>query len=281
MKYILVLLLMYINITVFADDNFYNKGNEYRGFYWFEKSKNLMIKNSNDREQLTITEQEEQTLLRAKNLTPDEAKLRLEQRKQTLEDARARMLELGMQRAPKEVLYAQVAKYKQLEEEMYIGAINLANSWEMVNFMQPDLVDNINHPVNVPGNRIKRKIEYENKTKLIRELANDFDLVLLTSSACPYCKEFRSVLVDFAGNYGFILEIADISGSDNVEQRSRIQKIIKQFGIDAIPFVIAIGKDGKEAFEFARGFMSFSELERNSELAVQMIKENLLDNRGK
>lgn len=252
--------------NVYAADNFYNKGNEYRGFYWFEKEFNNEDKDD-----------KKSKIDAARNLTPSDAKKRFEMRKKELQQARDKMLELAMSSAPKEALYESVYHYKKMEEKMYNASIALASAWEMVNFIHPQLVDNINNPVNVPANRVKRQREQEEQTKLIKEFANLYDLVLLSSSNCQYCIQFKPVLTNFANLYGFGLEITDIdikdNGKNNERQKNMIAKIIKKFGIDAIPSVIAVSKDGKDAFEFARGFLTISGLERHTELASQMIRE--------
>lgn len=236
---------------------FYKSSNQYKGFYWFEQ------KTQKARQQSQVSS------LAQNVVTPEIAHSMLESRRQELESARSVMLEMGFNKdiEPQE-LYAAIVRYKRLEGEMYDGSLRLAKGWEMANFLYPELADNINNPVNVPANRIKRTLENEKRSNLISEFSKEFDLVLFTKAHCPYCKELQPVMKHFIEMYAFNLDVVDLSSSNFTGNT-----LAKRLNINAVPSVVAISKDGHKVFEIIRGFASISELEGNIELGMKWLDE--------
>lgn len=247
-------ILFLIKPALAGEGSFYSSNNQYKGFYWFERKEK-----SRDKKEAS----------KLAPLTPEIAASRLEKRTQELERARSVMLEMGFNKDVKpQELYKAIAKYKRLEAEMYDGSLRLAAGWEMANFLHPELVDNISNPVNVPANRIKRKLEQEGRTDLITQFSKKFDLVLFTKENCPYCREFQPVMKRFIDMYGFNLDVADLSSND-----LKTMKLATRLNINAVPSLVAISKDGKEAFEVIRGFATLTELESNLELGSNWLKQ--------
>jgi hypothetical protein len=73
------------------------------------------------------------------------------------------------------------------------------------------------------------------------------------------------VLESFATKYQFNLSRYSLN--------SREGKAAKALGINAVPAVVIVRKDGSTAFELARGMMSFAELEANVILASKYAAE--------
>ena len=183
MSLVLSIFLMFSAQESFAaTGSFYNQDNMYRGFYWFEDEK---------MQQKKQTENLEPT---APSLSPSEAIKNMEERKVKLAESRAVMMELSYRKAPREEIYKAVKNYKILEKEMRDSGMALANAWEMVNFTNPEIIDQINNPVNVPANKVKREYEGKQKALKIRSFANKYDLVLFENPTCPYCQAFKPVL---------------------------------------------------------------------------------------
>jgi conjugal transfer pilus assembly protein TraF len=253
-KIFIVLILV---ITYQAQANvghFYQGSDRYRGFYWFE-DKSLLKEDKKDAYHIP---------------TPLEAEKAIEVRRKTLDDARNQMIELAfIKDTPPQILREAIIKYKKLEQEMYDGAIRLSNANDMANFTNPEIADQIELPTNVFANKIKRKVDEEEKIKTIREFASKFDLVLFVNDDCPYCKAFLPIVSSFAKEYGFNLNSTGINTPEG--------KMAIKLGITAVPTLVAISKDAKKLFELARGFISFSELQDNSVLghAYSMEKQQL------
>ena len=223
--------------------HFYQGKDRYRGFYWFEDKA-----------------YEEQNKTQEHHIpTPIEAEKAIEARRKTMDDARNQMIELAfIKDTPPQILREAIIKYKKLEQEMYDGAIRLSNANDMANFTNPEIADQIELPTNVFANKIKRKVDEEEKIKTIREFASKFDLVLFVNDDCPYCKAFLPVVSSFAKEYGFALNTTGLNTPQG--------KIASKLGITGVPTLVAISKDASELFELARGFISFSELEDNAVL---------------
>jgi len=110
--------------------------------------------------------------------------------------------------------------------------------------------------------------ENREKIEIVKEFAKKFDLLLFASPDCAYCKAFTPVITNFAKEHGFTLETASLNSSEG--------KIAQRLGINAVPTLVAVAKDGKRLFELSRGLSSLSELESNVVLA-----KNLNDEQGK
>lgn len=234
--------------------SFYQGNNKYKGFYWFETQQLQKHKNSNEGKESF------------KYPTPEEAGMAIEERKKQLDDARNIMSELSFRNdVPPEVLRDAIVKYKKLEVKMYDSAINLVYASEMANFTNPEL-SNLNEiPTNVFANKIKRKEEQKERTNIIKQFANEFDLLLFTSSTCPYSKAFLPVATNFASTHGFTLDTAPLDSSEG--------KIAQSLGIKVTPTLVAISKDSKELFEISSSMSSISELERIIVLSSKYSKE--------
>lgn len=241
-----------------SNGSFYQGNNKYKGFYWFETPELQKHKNTNSK-----SYEEKESF---KYPTPEEAGRAIAERKKQLDDARNIMSELSFRNdVPPEVLRDAIIKYKKLEIKMYDSAINLVYASEMANFTNPEL-SNLNEiPTNVFANKIKRKEEQKERINTIKQFANEFDLLLFTSSTCPYSKAFLPVVTNFASTHGFTLDTAPLDSSEG--------KIAQSLGIKATPTLVAISKDSKELFEISRGMSSISELERVIVLSSKYSKE--------
>jgi len=257
-SWIIVITMMLPQASYASNGSFYEGNNKYRGFYWFENLELQKNQNTNNQDF------EDKKLF--KYPTPEEAGRAIAERKKQLDDARNIMSELSFRNdVPPEVLRDAIIKYKKLEIKMYDSAINLVYASEMANFTNPEL-SNLNEiPTNVFANKIKRKEEQKERIKTIKQFANEFDLLLFTSSTCTYSKEFLPVATNFASMHGFTLDTAPLD--------SREGKIAQSLGIKATPTLVAISKDSKELFEISRGMSSISELERVIVLSSKYSKE--------
>lgn len=235
-----------------AANRFFDGEDKYRGFYWFEqKSEKQKTK-------------EKSVDLTFESMSPEEARQNIKERKERLNQARNIMLELSFQGAPQEEIFKSVINYKKLENQMRDSGLELALAWEAVNFTNPEIVDRINNPVNVPANKLKRSEKRKEVEAMVKDFANQYDLVLFQQAGCPYCNQFKPILDYFVSTYGFNLDVVN-SGKEH-------QKLLADLGIESAPTLIAISKDSKVAFELSRGLSTLSELEDNIMQAVSLIK---------
>ena len=236
---------------------FYKEENKYRGFYWFEDQKS-----------------KEQSIIEPSMFhypTAEEATRGVEARKKALDDARAQMVELGFRKdVPPKMLRRAIVKYKKLEAEMYDGAINLVHASEMANFTNPEIANVAEFPTNVFANKIKRKVDEDQRITTVKEFAKRFNLLLFASSNCPYSRAFMPVITTFAKEHEFALDIASLS--------SKAGAIAQNIGITSVPTLVAVSKDSKELFEISRGVSTISELETSIFLAYAYSEEQTQKN---
>jgi len=255
---ILIFSVQLFSLSAHAEQSFFKHSNQYRGFYWFEQEEK--VKKKQELEQ----EKKQKEVPTFASLSPDVAMKNMEARKIKLAEGRAVMMELSFQGASKEEMYKAVRNYKKLENEMRNSGMALAGAWEMVNFTNPEFIDRINNPVNVPANKIKRADESKQIALKIRDFASKYDLVLFEKTSCPYCQAFKPIIGHFVSTHGFKLDVV----GNNPEH----MQLIEMLKIEAAPTLVAVRKDGKDAFELARSLLTLSELEQQVIFATELLE---------
>lgn len=230
-------------------ENFYeSEGRRYRGWLWFEQK---ALENKEKHKNF----QEIQ-----KKITPDEAREELAKFKKEMDDKRAIM----MTRPTAET----VRDYMEMEAIMWKDAFSLERAHKEAQFKYPHLFDKSKEPTNVHAVKFKRGLEIKAREKKVQTFAQDFDLVLFSKEDCAYCHEFAPVLKSFSEKYGFITEEISMDGTmTGLFQGRQMPQLGKSLGIKATPTIVAVSKDGKQAFELIRGYVTISELEEYVDLA--------------
>lgn len=166
-----------------------------------------------------------------------------------------------------------VKAYRDKEKQMWKQAETLHDSWDMANLLYPEQRDLINNPVNVHGVKAKRAIQEAENLRKIQQLAKQFDLVLFFSEQCQYCQLLAPVLKNFGSRYGFNIDAVSSTGSKHKYFRTyKDNGLIERLGVTEFPIVIAISHDATTAFELIRGYVSESELEEYSLLAIKYLE---------
>jgi thiol-disulfide isomerase/thioredoxin len=156
---------------------------------------------------------------------------------------------------------------------MWDHSLVIHDAWDMANLMYPEQRDLINNPVNVHAVKAKRAMEFESSQSKIRELAKNFDLVFFFEPNCKYCALLSPVLRIFSEQYGFNIEAISTSNSKHEYfETTKATGLTESLGITAFPTVIAISHNSETAFELIRGYVSLSELEEYSLLAIKYLE---------
>lgn len=251
-KIILAYIVIVSNISVYANaGGFYKCEDRYRGFYWFEDQR---------------TKLQDVDSLQFYYPTPEEAQNAIAARTKEMDDVRAQMVELGFREdTPPHILRQAIVKYKKLEAQMHDGAIRLVHASEMANFTNPEIANITEFPTNVFANKIKRSIDEKHKIAMVKEFAQKFDLLLFAHYDCPYSQAFTPLITNFAKEHGFTLEITSLDSAHG--------KIAQSLGINIVPTLVAVGKNGSQLFEISRGLSSLAELESSVVLANNLNDE--------
>jgi conjugal transfer pilus assembly protein TraF len=223
----------------------------YRGWLWFEEreQESSQIHHEEDVEQITASQ----------------AKAEIETLAKELEERKYVMLARPT--------VENVKSYREKEKEMWDKAMVLHDSWEMANLLYPEQRDLINNPVNVHAVKMKRAQDAGKLERGIADFAKRFDLVLFFQGGCKYCEAFSPILKTFGEKYGFKIEAVSMDGSQHeFFKTAHIPALVEQLGIKAAPTVVAISHDSKTAFELIRGYVTISELEEYSGLAIKHLQ---------
>jgi len=254
MKYWRLLAFILLNtVSLCFAQSFYDEQQRYRGWLWFEEPPKEGLQSSK-----ALNPQ-------SNNITPEEAKEEIEKFAHELEELKFVML---ARPTPENV-----RAYREKEKLMWDHALTLHDAWDMANLMYPEQRDLINNPVNVHAVKAKRAMEFETNQQKIKGLAKDFDLVLFFEPTCKYCSLLSPVLKTFSEQYGFNIEAISATGTKHEYfKTSKATGLAQSLGITAYPTVIAISHDSKTAFELIRGYVSLSELEEYSLLAIKYLE---------
>lgn len=235
------------------DSNFFNE--RYRGWLWFEEDRKKLPKQQQVQYQDHVQEQDEDAI------TPESAKEEIEQLAKELDDTKYVMLARPSPQNIKAYMEKEAIVWKNIER--------LQKAWEIANFLYPEHHDLIKEPVNVHAIKLKHEMADLRQSELIKDFAGEFDLVLFFKGACKFCSSFEPVLKNFGERFGFKVEAVTMDGTKSEHfVTANLPRLAKQLGIEAVPTLVAVSKDGKIAFELVRGFLSLTELEEHSARAA-------------
>lgn len=241
----------------YAKNDFFEQ--RYRGWLWFDES-------SLESEQEIEEEQSPHTAAPTKELML-QAKAENEEFSKELE-----LLKHLAIRYPDNLEYIKLYKLK--EKEMMDNAGKLGVNWLMVNFLNPEIIDELANPQNIYGRDIKTQEQQRVERIALQDVAKKVELFVFRKDGCPYCSTLEKHLKTFATKYGFAVEaISPDSTSSKYFKTYSSPKMIAAFGLEVMPTVIAVVKDTRQRFELARGAVSVIDLEEKALLLEQYLKQ--------
>ena len=233
----------------------------YRGWLWFDE------KEKKEEEDI----QEKSTTLPTRE-EMEQAKRENEQFSEELD-----LLKHLMVRHPDNLDYIKLYKLK--EKEMMDKAGALGMNWLMVNFLNPDIVDELKNPQNIYGRDIDTRHRKEQDENILKIVSKSVELYVFRQEGCPHCETLEKHLNNFAMKYGFKVEaIAADKSRSKFFVTHNSPEMIQALGLEVMPTVIAVVSDTRERFELARGAVSIPDLEDRALLLAKHIGLKLLDN---
>lgn len=238
--------------------NFFEQ--RYRGWLWFEEKQQEESKDADT----DLMEKQKASYLPTKEQMR-EAKLENEQFKEELEDLRHLMI-----RYPGDLEFIRL--YKEKEKQMLDGAILLASNFAMVNFLRPDIADQLKNPQNIYGRNVAKAEKEQQDAETIKSLSGNIELFVFRQANCPHCSLLEKHLSSFAKKYGFKVEAVSQDNSASIYFKTHNNPaIIKELALTVMPTVIAVTKDSKMRFELARGAVSIPDLEDKALLLAKFL----------
>lgn len=254
--YFLILLTQMSPFPAFADNSFFDQ--IYRGWIWFEDSPKVEDEGSKEEEYNSSSPSEEDYA---------RARKEVEEFSALLEKHKFMML-----RYPNNLEH--IKRYKETEAVLLNNAMILSQNYRMVNFLNPELDDELQNPTNLWGRKIKKEVEKNSEEKELKELAGKVELYLFFSETCPYCKTLEKHLATFAKSFGFKVTAISPDNSKSQYFESHMSPIlIEKLGLEVMPTVIAVTNDSSVRFEVARGAVSVDELKEKAILMAERMKE--------
>jgi hypothetical protein len=244
-------------VECYASSFFEDDSLRERGWLWFEEKEQ-------DSKQETLKEQATTSYPTQEQM--ERAKLENEQFKEDLENLRHMMI-----RYPDNLSYIRL--YKEKEKQMLDGAMLLARNFAMVNFLNPDIADQLKTPQNIYGRNIAREQKELLNKQIIKSLSDKIELFVFRQANCAHCSVLEKHLNSFANTYGFKVEA--VSADDSISSYFKThnnQALIKQLALTVMPTVIAVTKNSSMRFELARGAVSIPDLEDNALLLAEFLK---------
>lgn len=253
----LILMLVMTSETL-ANNKFFEQ--RYWGWLWFEEKDRKEDKN-----------------IDTSIPTPQEAKDSIEARKQALDNARNIMLEAAYRpNISKQEFLKSVENYRNLEQEMQFMALKVGIAWDETNLLNPEYLDELNHPSNMYGRKKKEELDAKLNTAILKELAAKSEIFVFRNGNCGYCHTLEKHLNRFANKYGFKVEAVSPDGSTSPYFKTTHSKeLIIALGLKLVPTVFLVADNDTHRYEIARGLVSIEGLERNTLQAAALLKQNI------
>lgn len=255
-KYIIFIIFLTISSSSIAEDKkFFNQ--RYRGWLWFEDSaKPKKVSKVNPLP------------------TPQEAATAIAVRKEELDNARNVMLESAYRpEISKRDFIGAVENYRRLEQQMQFMAMRVGSAWDESNLLNPDFLDELNHPSNMYGRKLKAELDAKNDELLLKQLAKKTELFVFRNKDCDYCGSLEKHLHAFAIKYGFNVEaVSEDDSSSEYFKTTKSAELIKKLGVKFMPTVFLVADGDVHRYEIARGLVSIEGLMRNCLQAAKLLK---------
>lgn len=94
------------------------------------------------------------------------------------------------------------------------------------------------------------ELQREEEKKVLREIGENFGLIVFVKEGCPYCEIQLSIMKYFTSQ-GIPVKVVDVSKDD---------RAVSRFGIEVVPTIILVHKESGNYFPIAVGATSASEL---------------------
>lgn len=233
----------------------------YRGWLWFDESQVESILDTQEDTKDAIVEQSKAPTLEEMQ----QAKRENEQFSEELE-----LLKHLAIRHPENLEYIKLYKLK--EKQMMDNAQTLGLNWIMANFLNPEIINELENPQNIYGRDILAKEKNVDNRETLQALSNKVELFVFRQDGCPYCSTLEKHLKTFANKYGFKVEAITPDNSQSKYFKSNSSpELIAVLGLEVMPTVIAVVHDNRQRFELARGAVSVVDLEEKALLLAQYL----------
>lgn len=158
-----------------------------------------------------------------------------------------------------------VKNYIVLQNQVANHANQFNHNWQAVLLDNPELNYSLLHPTN----NLAKQVEYDQnhvaEEKIVRQLAQNYQLYFFYRSTCPYCQRFAPIVKDFAETYGFnVLPIT----TDGISLPEFPDSYINQgesqiYNVTVEPTLFAVNPVTHKAIRIATGLTSQSEIKKN------------------
>lgn len=255
---VIFILLFGVTSNTLANNKFFEQ--RYHGWLWFEESVKQETKN-----------------VEASLPTPQEAEAAIEVRKQALDNARNIMLEAAYRpNISKQEFLKAVENYRNLEQEMQFMALKVGIAWDETNLLNPEYLDELNHPSNMYGRKKKEELDNIENAKILRSLAANSEIFVIRSDSCGYCPDLEKYLDRFAKKYGFKVEAVSPDGSNSPYfKTTHSQELVLALGARTTPTVFLVAGNDNHRYQLAEGLVSIEALERRSLQAASLLEEQI------
>lgn len=159
-----------------------------------------------------------------------------------------------------------IKQYKEMESIMRDNAETLAKNYALVNFLHPELFNQLKRPINLYGRKLKEKHQQGLQQQDLKRLAQEFELFVFLSNSDPYSPTLDKHLSNFNKKYGYEITAITKDGSNSAYFKTHFDSggvLSKALSMQVTPSILAISKDSKERYEIARGAVSISEIEHS------------------
>jgi conjugal transfer pilus assembly protein TraF len=170
-------------------------------------------------------------------------------------------------------------EYIETQTRMFKRADEVSRVWQAALLKYPHLNPRIEAPMNQQAINIKKGIDEEKETEVIKQFAEDYGLIFFFRSDCKYCHAFAEILKVFAETYDFSVEAISMDGGEVAGFASkRDDNLVSKLEIKTAPALMAYSPSKGNIFPVAHGFMSLDELQKNALFVINLLNKHEAEN---
>lgn len=217
-----------------------------QGWHWYE-AQNAENQESEEKDQVSDTSQQP-----AKRKTPKEIVALYR------EELENRLADAWMHPTPQKI-----KAYQEMQKDMLDRSENFSKGWMQNVFLNPELDNTINAPVNQKARHIQLDLQSKQVKQTIQNLAKEYGLFFFFSSGCEYCHEFAPIVKHFSEKYGWqVLPISLDGGKLEVFPNAQPDNgLFTQWNVGVMPALYAVNPNTGHVIPIALGMTSIDQME--------------------
>ena len=156
-----------------------------------------------------------------------------------------------------------IKTYQAMQKDMLDRSKNFSEVWMQSVFLNPELDNTINSPVNQKARHIQLDLQSKQVKQAISNLASEYGLFFFFSGSCEYCHAFAPIVKMFALQYGWQVLAISLDGGALAEfpNPQPDNGLFQQWQVKVMPALYAVNPNTGHVMPIALGMTSIDQIE--------------------